>query len=111
MTYESPISTHIQRTVRELSFQLDKAVLKEVLKCNICVDRNELIKALKYDREQYEKGYADGRADADFVVRCKDCEAWDRRWVPTGAEAGEHFCPIIGLVTEPDFYCKYGEGG
>lgn len=28
------------------------------------IDREELIKALRYDRGQYEKGYADGRFDA-----------------------------------------------
>ena len=34
--------------------------MKVVLSYGIEVDKDELIKTLAYDREQYEKGYADG---------------------------------------------------
>lgn len=30
------------------------------------IDRYELVKALMYDRDQYNKGYADGKADAQW---------------------------------------------
>ena len=40
-------------------------------------------------------------ADVVQVVRCKDCAVPHNRW--TG-------CPKLnGLVTDPDFYCSYGE--
>lgn len=42
------------------------------------------------------------------VVRCNDCEHWDRGWLPSNGNTGEHFCPMIGLVTGHDFYCKHG---
>lgn len=32
------------------------------------IDREELIKALRYDRGQYEKGYADGKRDAADAI-------------------------------------------
>ena len=58
MSYESPISTYWG----ELKTDFDGAVMKAVQRVGIDVDKDELIKALKYDREQYERGYADGLA-------------------------------------------------
>ena len=40
--------------------QLEGEVMKAVQKVGVTVDKEELLKALKYDREQYEKGYRDG---------------------------------------------------
>lgn len=50
----------------------------------VSVDKEELIKALNYDRHQYEKGYADAKAeyqqptsewvlDSDNLPVCKEC--------------------------------------
>lgn len=36
-------------------------VYKAVIRYGINVDKEELLKALAYDRQQYEKGFADGR--------------------------------------------------
>lgn len=47
--------------------------------------------------------------DAVEVVRCKDCENWDTDWCPSHSAKGEHWCGMIDLVTEPDFFCGYGE--
>lgn len=35
------------------------------------VNKHELLKALQYDRDQYEKGYADAKAE---IIHCKDCK-------------------------------------
>lgn len=45
--------------------------------------------------------------DAVPVVRCENCEHWDRSWKPTKCIAA-HFCPMTGLVTGHDFYCGHG---
>lgn len=37
----------------------------------INVDKEELIKALKYDRNQYIKGYEDGRKDVLVIIRAE----------------------------------------
>lgn len=52
-------------------------------------------------------------ADVAPVVRCKDCAEWQKDWEPRAANNGEHFCPIVGLVTAPEWYCADGnrEGG
>ena len=48
-------------------------------------------------------------ADVVEVVRCWECENWDTDWVPSHAGEGQYFCPILGQVTDTDFYCGCGE--
>ena len=55
MSYESPIDI----VVGEMQFKFEQDVMKAIQSYDICVDRDELIKALQYDRHQYEKGFAD----------------------------------------------------
>ena len=38
----------------------DEDIYKAVLNCDIKVVKDELIEALRYDRDQYQKGYDDG---------------------------------------------------
>lgn len=56
--YESPIAI----ITTEMESSIDDEVLRVTQKIGVNVDKDELIKALKYDRGQYEKGYADGKA-------------------------------------------------
>ena len=65
MSYKSPVELYYNDIVAEF----DAEVLKCVQKVVIDVDKDELYKALRYDREQYEKGYEDGRKDAVRNVR------------------------------------------
>ena len=48
-------------------------------------------------------------ADVVEVVRCRECENWDTEWKPNHAEEGQYFCPILGQVTDTDFYCGCGK--
>lgn len=63
--WESPI-TEIFKQVEENYHKQMNDKLEERLMCEVnyqvgyTVDKNELIKALQYDREQYDKGYKDG---------------------------------------------------
>ena len=54
--YESPINMIIQK----LYTNLESECMKAVQSYGFDVNKEELAKALKYDREQYEKGYTDG---------------------------------------------------
>lgn len=47
-----------------IASQLDNEVYKAIERVGVAVDKEELIRALSYDRQQYEKGYADGKADS-----------------------------------------------
>lgn len=60
MDYKSPFELFIQDCISEQ----EGLIMKCVQKIGVSCDKEELIKALKYDRNQYEVGYADGKADA-----------------------------------------------
>lgn len=63
MSYESPIELfQTDPFVEQLRDETDNMILRAVVHADVNVDREELIKALEYDRGQYEKGYADGLA-------------------------------------------------
>ena len=57
MTYKSPVETIRQQV--QAKFEGD--VMELIHSYGINVDKDELIKALQYDRDQYRKGFADGR--------------------------------------------------
>ena len=55
MMYESPITL----LRRDVEAKIEGEVLTAAYNVGVTVDRDELIKALQYDREQYRKGYQD----------------------------------------------------
>ena len=68
--------------------------------------RDELIRVLHYDREQYQKGFDDAREDAVVVTRCKDCEHLVNATVNGN---GFLICDISDMEIAPDDFCSYGE--
>ena len=54
--YESPINVIISK----LCTQFESDCMKSVQSYGFDVDKEELAKALNYDRKQYEKGHTDG---------------------------------------------------
>lgn len=70
--YESPIE--IIQT--QMQMQMDGEILKAVQGVGINVDKEELIKALAYDREQYSKGYKDGAKDFAERLRKEVANTW-----------------------------------
>ena len=82
--WESPISI-TEEICREMAEAYDAYIVEEVRKVIPHIDKEELVKALEYDRGQYEKGYADGKESAvkhgHWIVndnrntcRCSCCE-------------------------------------
>lgn len=69
--YESPVKTIIEDVHMQLSEQLDERTYQAVVNVGIAVDKEELIRALQYDRKQYEVGYRHGKAAAP-------------QWIPVG---------------------------
>ena len=53
----------IELVMGNLQHLIEKNVCRAVAEIGIIVDKYELIKALEYDRGQYDKGYRDGIAD------------------------------------------------
>lgn len=58
--WESPVNI-IETDMRT---KFDGEIMKAIQEVGISVDKEELLKCMQYDREQYEKGYEQGRADA-----------------------------------------------
>lgn len=56
--YKSPIDI----IYSDIQMKMEDNVCKAVQSVGVNVDKDELIKALQYDREQYTKGFTDGYA-------------------------------------------------
>ena len=67
--YESPIKI----ITGKMQTQIDGDIYRAVQNVGINVDREELLKALEYDRGQYEKGFDDGFAQA-LEIALQDAE-------------------------------------
>lgn len=112
--YQSPIE--ITRTVDDIATKIaeeeDKAIVHACMRVGVNVDKDELVKALAYDRGQYEKGYADGRRARDSeIVRCKYCIHGipTRIDTVTGEFSDERYCNCHHMCHFEDYYCADGE--
>ena len=101
--YESPIKVEWNHRLAEEAEEAIRKLMNDeeahiMYKVNLVVDvdKDELLKALQYDRHQYEKGYADRDAE---LVRCKDC-----KWFEAPC-----WCHNLGSMMEPDGFCHLGE--
>ena len=65
--YESPIKI----ITGKMQTQIDDDIYKAVQNVGINVDRVELLKALEYDRGQYEKGYNNAIYDLKINFFCE----------------------------------------
>lgn len=60
--YESPITVnYIDGIIKQIQENNELQIMQQI-KTVVDIDKEELIKALNYDRGQYNKGYADGYA-------------------------------------------------
>ena len=73
--YESPIDVIYNDIQIQVIEHTEEQIYEAIQQCDIHVDKEELIKALQYDRKQYEKGYEDGRKA--------------NRWIPADKELPE----------------------
>lgn len=67
--YKSPIELIVKDTYQKILEQREENIFKAIFETGVKVDKEELLKALKYDREQYNKGYIDGLKE--FAERLK----------------------------------------
>jgi hypothetical protein len=116
--YEQPFASNyneiIQKMVEEQDNQKVNYTMEEVRKIGIVVDKDELIKALRYDRWQYEKGYAEGYADGkrdsekesvwyfdeDNRIRCFNCD--EESYIQNPKLNRECYCSICGCKMRKD---------
>lgn len=92
MMYESPIEV----IYGQLQTQMEDDVFRAVQNCGIRVDKDELIKALKYDRDQYAAGYADAMATLKYGHWIEyRVSRWEATWS----------CSECGTLGSPQWKC------
>jgi hypothetical protein len=52
-----------EKMAKPIAIEIDNYILESVRRVDVSVDREELLKALAYDRQQYNKGFQDGVRD------------------------------------------------
>ena len=97
--YESPIKVELSDIISDVVKKEDEYILECVQKVGVSVNKDELIKALEFDREQYEKGWNDRDAE---IVRCKDCKFYWKNSVMTNV-------PLCLATPREDAFCSEGE--
>lgn len=67
--YESPIDKIYKDIQTQMIQQDEKMIMQAVREVGITVDKDELVKALQYDRNQYSKGYIDSKAETQEKIK------------------------------------------
>lgn len=72
MSYQSPITMYTERIIKDIDEKQDEYLVEEVRKVGFNINKEELAKALEYDRDQYMRGYTDGRMYTPSVITNAD---------------------------------------
>lgn len=68
--YESPINIITNDMQTALNEDIENNIMLKITQTyGIDVDKDELIRALKYDRQQYEKGRAEFKSDVENLIK------------------------------------------
>ena len=100
--YESPVTFQIRKIAEQIEEQRENeitATISEQMAVNI--DKDELKRALAYDRDQYRKGYEDG-----WRARSMDVP----QWVPVSERLPEDMQRVLiwfEYYRYGDFNCMY----
>lgn len=82
MSYRSPVEVAITQLRMEQEKKVEEFIFSAIQELEITINKEQLIKALRYDREQYKQGYEDGYEDgydadkwisADGISRPDEC--------------------------------------
>lgn len=114
MSYKSPI----ELIMGQLQTSIEDQIFSAVQQVGINIDKEELIKALNYDREQYQRGYHDKDAE---ITRCKNCKYYSIEdhygnfygyeiLAASDIPTCHRWCNDTVMV-KPDGYCFLGESG
>ena len=98
--YESPITMMMNNIARQQTEEKENYIFTQITeRYALSVNKEELIKALNYDRNQYEQGYADAKA---IFERPKG------RWIDmSSGYAFNDKCSKCGFVVHEQFINDY----
>lgn len=98
MSYKSPI----ELIMSDMQIRMEGEVCKAVQNVGVNVDKEELLKVLRHDMNQYQKGYADRDSE---IVRCKDCEYYKDE---TARDKHPSWLPCMSVQTTGNWFCADG---
>ena len=80
--WDSPIKI-TEEIVKQMDMVVEDGIMKAIQKVNIDVNKEELLKALAYDRNQYEKGFDAAMMMKEKADGCAECafehtESWEQ---------------------------------
>lgn len=94
--YESPIEKIFGDIQEQINKQDEEQLMIAVTRSiGYEVNKDELLKALRYDRNQYEKGYADAKA------------TYESKWVPVSERLPEDDEIVLGTNSSNDLFKTY----
>lgn len=79
--YKPPIEIVMKEVFQKMNEDFENSVLKAVQKVDINVDKEELLKALIYDRGQYDKGYEDAMNEVKHPQPLKFEDLKEGMWI------------------------------
>lgn len=115
--YKSPIELIVSKIEYQVKEEMEEAAYTAVLHYIPNIDREELFRALRYDREQYEKGWDDGYksakkhgywagveydgyADGYPVYHLWECSCCHEEYESEGDPPIYDFCPSCGAMMD-----------
>ncbi len=97
--YKSPIEKIYGELQTQMVQEDENMVMKAIRKVGVNVDKGALIKALQYDRNQYAKGYKDGKNDVLDTLKAEIDKIYERE--------GSSFDCLNALDELKEFIDKY----
>lgn len=79
--YKSPIEIVMEELFQKMDEDFENSVFKAVQKVGINVDKEELLKALIYDRGQYDEGYEDAMNEVKHPQPLKFEDLKEGMWI------------------------------
>lgn len=109
MGYKSPIELIYQDVFSQFEQDINSYIISEIkTRLSINIDEQELLKALKYDRDQYDAGFMNGYSTREKeLIRCKDCKFYN----PDANVGYLAYCDLAGEYEhlDPEWYCCHAE--
>lgn len=104
--YESPIKLSVEEIAEDINKNLDEFIIKLIAKYGILIDKYQLIRALTYDRDQYQKGYADAKAEQSWVPCEERLPECGERVLISGTRGGVCIAEMGTLFGKPAFWVQ-----
>ena len=97
--YESPIQVFENDLGTKITQEIEHAVFRKVMKLGVSIDKDKLMRALEYDRNQYAEGYNQGyragleaaRSAAETYKRERDAAIRDWKQNKNSCFGCKHF--------------------